>query len=74
MGAIGTRLSLRPTSKEGKRNANLGQIMSRECERASSSLFDIRILDSPRHREKRSDEAIHASAYAARWIASLRSQ
>ncbi|MGY3533853.1 hypothetical protein [Bradyrhizobium sp. USDA 4452] len=37
MGAIGTRLSLRPLLRVAKRNAKLGQIMSRERESASSS-------------------------------------
>ncbi|WP_166293471.1 hypothetical protein [Bradyrhizobium sp. 2S1] len=46
MGAIGTRLSLRPLFKRGRNErAKLGQIMSRECEAASSSTPVIARLD-----------------------------
>ncbi|MBR0937487.1 hypothetical protein [Bradyrhizobium jicamae] len=49
MGAIGTRLSLRPLLERSvKRDARLGQIMSRECERMSSLLFDKWIMRPPR--------------------------
>src|SRR5581483_9586146 len=54
VGAACTRHSLRPLFSEGHRIAKLG----RRSRRGNASA---------RHCEERSDEAIHASAYAVRW-------
>ncbi len=61
MGAIGTRLSLRPLFREGaKYSVKLGRIAPRECGRASFWLFEVESDDSDRHCER--SEAIHGSA------------
>ena len=63
-GAVSARLSLRPLLKRGTtRLQDSGENLPRERAR----MF-------PRHCEERSDEAIQLFSFAARWIASLRSQ
>jgi hypothetical protein len=47
----------------------------REAVFANETLFEIENVAPPRHREEQRDEAIQLpSFFAARWIASLRSQ